>query len=85
MNLTGGATVWPYAGVSVFPKKGDATVWYNLLRSSDLDLFSIHKGCPVILGGKWIGNKWISVNGQWDGIDSKCGLDKSAWYLPPKA
>merc|ERR1719189_2027139 len=62
----GGATVWPYIAVSVFPEKGDGIYWYNLLRGKDPDYHLTHKACPVVLGDKWICNKWIGYNAQWE-------------------
>jgi prolyl 4-hydroxylase len=55
--LVGGATVWPNAGISVFPKKGSAAFWYNIRTSDIPDQYTMHAACPVLLGQKWIGNK----------------------------
>lgn len=47
------------------PKKGMAALWYNhLVNETDgwmgeLDLFSLHGGCDVVKGEKWISNMWI--------------------------
>ena len=65
--------MWPNAGISVFPEKGSAVWWYNVRRSEIPDQFTRHAACPVLLGQKWIGNKWVGFNAQWDG--RKCGLD----------
>ena len=62
----------------MFPEKGSGIVWYNLFRNSDEDLMSIHKACPVILGNKLIGNKWIGYNAQWN--TSKCGLQEQSIF-----
>ena len=62
----GGATVLPYAGVSVLPEKGAGLVWFNLLRNEDLDVSTIHKSCALISGRKTIGNKFIGYNNQWN-------------------
>ncbi len=70
--LAGGATVWPNAGITVFPEKGSAVWWYNLRRSDIPDQYTMHAACPVLLGQKWIGNKWVGYHAQWDG--RKCGL-----------
>ena len=69
---SGGATVWPFAGISVFPSKGDGIIWYNLFRNEDPDIYTIHSACPILLGNKWIGNKWIGYSNQWDA--AKCSL-----------
>jgi len=76
----GGATVWPFAGISVFPRTGSAILWYNLSRDGELDPFTFHKGCSVILGNKWIGNKWIIANGQWNDPKYKCALSTSTFF-----
>ena len=72
----GGATVWPYTGMSVNPEKGSATYWHNFSRSGRLDELSNHAACPVILGSKWIGTKWIRYSSQWDSAKGRCGLFK---------
>nr|XP_019552005.2 prolyl 4-hydroxylase subunit alpha-1-like [Aedes albopictus] len=55
----GGATVFPQIGVGVFPKKGSAIFWYNLLPDGRGDERTLHGACPVLLGSKWVANKWI--------------------------
>ena len=76
--ILGGATVWPYAGISVFPEKGSGILWYNRLRNNDLDFYMKHTACTVLLGNKWIGNKWIGYNAQWSGPN--CALFPYAKY-----
>lgn len=44
--------------------QGDAIFWYNLLKSGADDKNSIHAGCPVASGVKWIANQWIKEGGQ---------------------
>ena len=83
LHFLGGATVWPFARISVFPEKGSGILWYNLNRSGDVDYFSIHKACPVILGNKWIGNKWIRYNAQWEVNTKNCGLSVFETFQPP--
>lgn len=78
----GGATVWPNAGITVFPEKGSAIWWYNLRPSETPDHFTRHSACPVLLGQKWIGNKWVGYNAQWNG--KKCVLDKNELFQTPK-
>ena len=51
--LTGGATVWPYLGVSVFPEKGSSAMWFNVRSDAQVDNLSLHAACPVLLGQKW--------------------------------
>ena len=49
----GGATVFLYPNVTVFPKKGSAVFWHNLHRDGRNDLRTTHASCPVLLGSKW--------------------------------
>ena len=72
LNFVGGATIFPYAGVSAFPEIGAGIMFKNLLRNEDVDVQSIHRACPILEGTKTIGNKWIGYNNQWE--TNKCGL-----------
>ncbi|XP_071075220.1 prolyl 4-hydroxylase subunit alpha-2 isoform X2 [Dasypus novemcinctus] len=60
----GGATVFPELGAAIFPKKGSALFWYNLLRSGKGDHLTNHGSCPVLVGCKWVSNKWFHARGQ---------------------
>ncbi|XP_048020120.1 prolyl 4-hydroxylase subunit alpha-1-like isoform X1 [Megalobrama amblycephala] len=60
----GGATVFPKVGVALQPEKGSAVFWYNLHKNGTLDLKTLHAGCPVLMGNKWVANKWIHEYGQ---------------------
>ena len=60
----GGATVFPNIGVRIPPVKNAAAFWFNLEPSGDGDLDTEHAGCPVLIGEKWIANKWMWSNGQ---------------------
>ncbi len=73
--------MWPNAGITVFPEKGSAVWWYNLRRSDRPDYFTQHAACPVLLGHKWIGNKWVGYHAQWDG--RKCALDEAELFDGP--
>lgn len=64
----GGATVFPYLNVHVSPVKGTAVFWFNLKSSGASEHLSRHGGCPVLIGSKWLVNKWIHELGQ----DLKC-------------
>ena len=41
------------------PEKGAAAFWYNLASDGYRDQTTIHGGCPVFKGSKWILNKWM--------------------------
>ncbi|EDV90577.1 GH14105 [Drosophila grimshawi] len=60
----GGATVFPKIQKAVFPQRGTAIIWYNLKENGDFDTNTIHAACPVIVGSKWVCNKWIRENEQ---------------------
>ena len=57
--LRGGYTVFPRLGIYVPPVKGAAVYWHNIKRSGRGDKYTLHSGCPVLLGSKWVANKWI--------------------------
>ncbi|XP_028575456.2 transmembrane prolyl 4-hydroxylase [Podarcis muralis] len=51
----------------VKPLQGTAVFWYNYLSDGegwvgDLDEYSLHGGCLVTEGTKWIANNWINVD-----------------------
>ena len=69
----GGGTVFPYLGISVWPKKASALFWYNLHRSGEGDLLTKHAACPVLVGSKWIANKWLHEADQH--FRRPCGLN----------
>ena len=68
----GGATVFPHLGVTLWPRKNSAAFWYNLYKSGDGDLLTRHAACPVLVGSKWVSNKWIHEIGQ--EFRKPCGL-----------
>ncbi|XP_034850939.1 prolyl 4-hydroxylase subunit alpha-3 isoform X1 [Mirounga leonina] len=60
----GGATAFIYANFSVPVVKNAALFWWNLRRSGEGDGDTLHAGCPVLVGDKWVANKWIHEYGQ---------------------
>ena len=60
----GGTTAFIKAGVNVKPEKGGAVFWYNLRRDGSGDMDTLHAACPVLVGVKWVANKWIKYAGQ---------------------
>ncbi|KAF5921651.1 hypothetical protein HPG69_012821 [Diceros bicornis minor] len=51
----------------VKPRQGTAVFWYNYLPDGqgwvgDVDDYSLHGGCLVTRGTKWIANNWINVD-----------------------
>lgn len=68
----GGATAFPRLGTAAWPSKGSAAFWYNLKKSGHGNTATLHGACPVVLGYKWVSNKWIRERGQF--LRRKCGL-----------
>ncbi|KAM7437418.1 hypothetical protein ABFA07_012971 [Porites harrisoni] len=60
----GGATVFMDIEEFVHPQKGDAVFWYNLDKNGFPDERTKHAACPVVVGSKWVANKWINERGQ---------------------
>lgn len=56
------------ANLLIQPKKGKAVMWYNHLLEHEgddhmgvFDWLSLHGGCDVIEGVKWIANVWLNA------------------------
>ncbi|MFS7973768.1 putative procollagen-proline 4-dioxygenase [Helianthus anomalus] len=46
-------------GLKVKPRKGDGLLFYSLYPNGTIDPTSLHGGCAVIKGQKWVATKWI--------------------------
>ncbi|XP_065069358.1 transmembrane prolyl 4-hydroxylase-like [Rhopilema esculentum] len=61
------------------PKQGTALMWYNHDVDSktgmlgELNPMSVHGGCEVRKGAKWIANNWINIIGQSGSEEFKSG------------
>ncbi|ETN81225.1 oxidoreductase, 2OG-Fe(II) oxygenase family protein [Necator americanus] len=60
----GGGTVFTEVKSTVLPTKNDALFWYNLHKYGDGNVLTRHAACPVLLGEKWVTNKWIHERGN---------------------
>ncbi|NXS63638.1 P4HA3 hydroxylase, partial [Brachypteracias leptosomus] len=69
----GGSTAFVYANFSVPVVKNAALFWWNLRRNGAGDGDTLHAGCPVLAGDKWVANKWIHEHGQ--EFRRPCGAD----------
>ncbi|TRY69175.1 hypothetical protein TCAL_01376 [Tigriopus californicus] len=72
----GGSTVFPTLGLAIPPRKGSALLWYNLYKNGQGDPYTLHSGCPVLLGSKTIANIWFRSHGQ--EFRRPCALDPEA-------
>ncbi|XP_022097191.1 transmembrane prolyl 4-hydroxylase-like isoform X2 [Acanthaster planci] len=59
------------ANLYVTPEKGKAVMWYNHYINEttgwlgSMNPYSLHGGCDVIQGTKWIANNWITVDNSY--------------------
>ncbi|XP_026233621.1 prolyl 4-hydroxylase subunit alpha-3 [Anabas testudineus] len=60
----GGSTAFIYTNFSVPVVEKAAIFWWNLHRNGQGDVDTLHAGCPVLIGDKWVANKWIHEYGQ---------------------
>jgi len=71
----GGATAFPNTGNRIPASRGDAAFWINMKTSGIIDKFTHHGGCPVLVGSKWITNKWVGYLEQF----SKWKCNRNGW------
>ncbi|KAM4796191.1 prolyl 4-hydroxylase subunit alpha-3 [Rhinophrynus dorsalis] len=69
----GGSTAFIYANFSTPVVKNAAVFWWNLHRNGQGNEDTLHAGCPVLIGNKWVANKWIHEHGQ--EFNRPCNLD----------
>lgn len=55
----GGETWFPQAGIRVAPRRGMLLVWNNMHPDGTPNLATIHEGCKVTSGVKYIVTKWF--------------------------
>ncbi|KAM8975350.1 prolyl 4-hydroxylase subunit alpha-3 [Pelodytes ibericus] len=60
----GGSTAFIYANFSTPVVKNAALFWWNLHSNGEGNEDTLHAGCPVLIGSKWVANKWIHEYGQ---------------------
>ncbi|HEX8261833.1 MAG TPA: 2OG-Fe(II) oxygenase, partial [Allosphingosinicella sp.] len=54
----GGQTFFPKANVRVTPRTGNLLLWNNLDQYGEPNTYSLHTGCPVEAGTKYVITKW---------------------------
>lgn len=55
----GGETVFPETGLKIIPRAGNALYFAYMNSSGRCDPLTLHAGCPVIKGEKWIATRWV--------------------------
>jgi prolyl 4-hydroxylase len=55
----GGETNFPSAGLCIAPRAGMLLLWNNMLEDGSPNANSLHEGCPVSGGTKYIVTKWF--------------------------
>jgi len=54
----GGQTAFPNAGLKISPRAGNLLAWNNMDAKGLPNPFSLHQGCPVEAGTKYVITKW---------------------------
>lgn len=57
-KFAGGETEFVNLGIKIKPEMGKGILFYNTTEDDILIEQSLHKGCPVVNGEKWICTKW---------------------------
>lgn len=55
----GGETEFPKLGVKVKPERGGGVMFRNVRPEGTPDRQTLHAGCPVVEGEKWLATLWI--------------------------
>jgi prolyl 4-hydroxylase len=74
----GGQTHFPKANVRVTPRTGNLLLWNNLDEYGQPNPYSLHTGCPVEAGTKYVITKWYRER-PWAWYD-KHGVKPGAYY-----
>jgi hypothetical protein len=61
-DLEGGQTRFPNIDLEFTPKKGMAVLWQNINKKGEMETDSLHEGCDVISGTKYIITAWVREN-----------------------
>ncbi|CAG5122970.1 unnamed protein product, partial [Candidula unifasciata] len=72
----GGYMSFPDLRLLLHPVKNSALFWYNFTPSGHQEEQIWHQGCPVVVGEKWIANKWILSYGNT--FVRRCGVREDA-------
>ncbi|XVF59313.1 hypothetical protein PTKIN_Ptkin07bG0265800 [Pterospermum kingtungense] len=59
LNMDGSYDFKKCIGLKVKPRLGDGILFYSTFPNNSIDPTSVHGGCPVIKGTKWVATKWI--------------------------
>ena len=54
----GGQTAFPDAGLKIAPRAGNLLTWNNMDATGRPNPFTLHQGCPVLAGSKYVITKW---------------------------
>jgi prolyl 4-hydroxylase len=72
----------PYSEEVISPVRGSTAFWYSLEPKGHRLPESVHGGCPILKGSKWIINKWVYYFDQWKKFP--CHLKaEHKWFEPP--
>jgi prolyl 4-hydroxylase len=64
----GGQTAFPELDLKITPRTGNLFAWNNMDVTGEPNKFTLHQGCPVIAGVKYIITKWYR---------------ERPWFTPP--